>query len=118
MLCVHDLEGRCLSVNSVPARLLGYSVEEALQMRLQDVIDPQFHAEFDAYLREIERTGESRGLLAVVTRAGEQRILEYQSTLRTEGAVSYTHLDVYKRQRGGTGGQGCPPSGFCGKANR
>ena len=88
MLCVHDLEGRCLSVNSVPARLLGYSVEEALQMRLQDVIDPQFHAEFDAYLREIERTGESRGLLAVVTRAGEQRILEYQSTLRTEGVAT------------------------------
>ncbi len=88
LLCVHDLEGRCLSVNSVPARLLGYSVEEALQMRLQDVIDPQFHAEFDAYLREIERTGESRGLLAVVTRAGEQRILEYQSTLRTEGVAT------------------------------
>ena len=33
VLCVHDLEGRCLSVNSVPARLLGYSVEEALQIR-------------------------------------------------------------------------------------
>jgi PAS domain S-box-containing protein len=36
-------------------------------------------------LREIERTGESRGLLAVMTRSGEQRIWEYHNTLRTEG---------------------------------
>jgi PAS domain S-box-containing protein len=88
LLCVHDLEGRFLSVNPVPARLLGYTVQEALRMRLQDVIDPQFHAEFDAYLREIERTGESRGLMAVVTRSGEQRIWEYHNTLRTEGVES------------------------------
>ena len=31
MLCVHDLEGRCLSVNPVPARLLGCSLEEVIQ---------------------------------------------------------------------------------------
>ncbi len=42
-------------------------------------------AQFDDYLRDIERTGESRGLLAVVTRSGEQRIWEYHNTLRTEG---------------------------------
>jgi formate hydrogenlyase transcriptional activator len=88
LLCVHDLEGRFLSVNPVPARLLGYSVEEAQRMRLQDVIDPQFRDQCDAYLREIERTGESRGLMAVVTRSGEQRIWEYHNTLRTEGVAA------------------------------
>jgi len=77
-----------LSVNPVPARLLGYSVEEALRMRLQDVIDPQFRAQFDGYLREIERAGESRGLMAVLTRSGERRIWEYHNTLRTEGVDS------------------------------
>ena len=88
LLCVHDLEGRLLSVNPVPARLLGYSVEEMLRMWLQDVIDPQFRDLCDAYLGEIERTGESRGLMAVMTRSGEQRILEYHSTLRTEGVAT------------------------------
>ena len=88
LLCVHDLEGRLLSVNPAPARLLGYSVEEALRMRLQDVVDPQFRDQCDAYLREIERTGESRGLMAVVTRSGEQRIWEYHNTLRTEGVAA------------------------------
>src|ERR1019366_1188736 len=85
LLCVHDLEGRFLSVNPVPARLLGYSVEEMLQKPMRDFVDPQFRSQFDVYLREIERTGESRGLLAVITRSGEQRIWEYHNTLRTEG---------------------------------
>jgi PAS domain S-box-containing protein len=87
LLCVHDLEGRLLSVNPVPARLLGYSVEELLRKRLRDVIDPRFQAEHDAYLREIKRTGESRGLVAVMTRSGAQRIWEYHNTLRTEGVA-------------------------------
>src|ERR1035441_9275968 len=85
LLCVHVLEGRLLSINPVPARLLGYSVEEMLRMPMLDFVDPQFRSQFDGYLRDIERTGESRELLAVVTRSGEQRILEYHSTLRTEG---------------------------------
>jgi len=85
LLCVHDLQGRLLSINPVPARLLGYSVEEMLHKPMRDFVDPQFRSQFDDYLREIERTGESRGLLAVVTRWGEQRIWEYHNTLRTEG---------------------------------
>ncbi|MGA9497453.1 MAG: PAS domain S-box protein [Terriglobales bacterium] len=84
-LCVHDLQGRFLSVNPLPARLLGYSVEEMLQKPLRDFIDPQFHSEFDGYLLEIEHARETHGLLAVITRSGEQRIWEYRSTLRTEG---------------------------------
>ncbi len=87
LLSIHDLEGRLLSVNPVPARLLGYSVEEMLQRPLRDCIDPQFRGEFDDYLREIARTGESRGLMTVVTRAGERRTWEYRSSLRREGVA-------------------------------
>jgi formate hydrogenlyase transcriptional activator len=88
LLCVHDLEGRFLSVNPVPARLLGYSVEEMLKKPMRDFIDPQFRSEFDAYLLEIKETGESHGLLKVITRSGEHRVWEYHNTLRTEGLVS------------------------------
>jgi len=85
LLCVHDLEGRFLSVNPGPARRLGYTVEEMMRKRLRDVIDPQFGEQCDAYLRGVERTGESRGLMAVLTRAGEQQIWEFHGTLRNEG---------------------------------
>ncbi len=85
LLCVHDLKGRFLSVNPVPARLLGYSVEEILRTPMRDFIDPRFRHEFDAYLREIERAGEAHGLLRVMTRCGEQRVWQFHNTLRTEG---------------------------------
>src|SRR5271163_4949190 len=85
LLCAHDLEGRFLSVNPVPARLLGYSVEEMMGKPMRDFVDPQFRASFDNYLRDIAHTGEARGLLAVITRSGEQRVWEYHNTLRTEG---------------------------------
>src|SRR5712671_1141637 len=88
LLCVHDLQGRFLSVNPGPARLLGYSVEEMLQKPMRDFLDPQYRDQFDVYLREIERTGEARGLMAVLTRSGEQRIWEYHNTLRTEGVAT------------------------------
>ncbi len=87
LLCVHDLEGRFLSVNPGSAHLLGYSVEELLRTPMREFVDPQFHSQFDTYLREIEQKGESCGLLAVLTRSGEQRIWEYHNTLQTRGVV-------------------------------
>jgi PAS domain S-box-containing protein len=85
LLCVHDLEGRFLSVNPVPARLLGYTVEELLQKPMQDFIPQHFLPRFEEYLREIAQTGESNGMMVVLTRSGEQRIWEYHNTLRTNG---------------------------------
>lgn len=88
LLCVHDLQGRFLSVNPGPARLLGYSVEEMLQKPMRDFLDPQYRDQFDVYLRDIERTGEARGLMAVLTRSGERRIWEYHNALRTDGVAT------------------------------
>jgi PAS domain S-box-containing protein len=88
LLCIHDLEGRLLSVNPAPARLLGYSVEGMLQIPMREMVPPEFRSQFDAYLEEIARTGESHGLMAVMTRTGERRIWEYHNTLRTEGVAS------------------------------
>lgn len=88
LLCIHDLAGRLLSVNPAPARLLGYSVEEILRIPMREMIAPEYHSEFDAYLEEIQRVGESRGLLHVVTRSGDRRIWEYRNTLRSKGVAS------------------------------
>src|SRR5229473_4659078 len=88
LLCVHDLEGRLLSVSPTPARLLGYSVEEILQIPMRELIAPEFRDQFDVYLKEIARAGKASGYLAVMTRSGERRIWEYHNTLRTEGVES------------------------------
>jgi len=85
LLCTHNLQGRLLSASTGAATLLGYSVEELLQIPMLDLIDPSFRSEFAAYLGEIQRAGEAHGLLAVMTRSGGRRIWEYHNTLQTEG---------------------------------
>jgi PAS domain S-box-containing protein len=94
LLCVHDLKGRLLSMNPAPARVLGYRVDELLQTPMREIIAPEFRSEFDAYLKQIERAGEAHGLMAVLTRSGEQRIWEYHNTLRTEGVASPIVLGI------------------------
>lgn len=53
LLCLHDLQGRLLSLNPAPARVLGYSVEELLAIPMREIVAPEFRSEFDKYLRQI-----------------------------------------------------------------
>lgn len=88
LLCTHDLEGHLLSVNPAPARLLGYEVDEFLKIPMRELIVPEYRVLFDQYLARIKATGADKGLLCVLTRSGEQRIWEYNNTLRTEGVAT------------------------------
>ncbi|MGB8117052.1 MAG: PAS domain S-box protein [Candidatus Sulfotelmatobacter sp.] len=103
LLCIHDLEGRLLSVNRASTRLLGYDAEEILRIPMRQLIAPEYRQEFDDYLRRVESEGEARGLLVVVTRSGERRIWEYSNALRREGAerpvVSGIARDVTEQKR-------------------
>ena len=85
LVCTHDLEGNLLTVNPAPARLLGYTVEEFLKIPMRDVIVPEYRSMFDEYLIRIKANGADKGLLCVMSRSGEQRVWEYNNTLRTEG---------------------------------
>ena len=88
LVCTHDLEGRLLSANPAPARVLGYEVTELLKIPMREIIAPEFRDQFDAYLARIKTTGADKGLMCVLTRSGERRIWEYSNTLRTEGVAS------------------------------
>ncbi len=88
LVCTHDLDGKLISVNPVPARLLGYEVAELLKIPMREVVAPEFREEFDAYLTRIRTAGVDKGRLMVLTRAGERRIWEYHNTLRTEGVAT------------------------------
>ncbi len=88
LLCTHDLNGKLLSANPTPARILGYEVAELLEIPMRDLIAPEYRQRFDAYLAKIKTAGSDKGLLAVLTRTGERRVWEYHNTLRTEGVSS------------------------------
>ena len=88
LVCTHDLSGKLLSVNPAASRLLGYSVEELLQISLRQLIAPEFRAEFDQYLARIGSTGSDAGFLCVVGKDGRRHVCEYRNTLRKEGVPS------------------------------
>ncbi|MGC2247294.1 MAG: PAS domain S-box protein, partial [Terriglobales bacterium] len=103
LLCIHDLDGRLLSVNPVAARMLGYTVEEILKVPMRELVDPKVRDQFDRYLQQIASAGEATGILAVLTRSGQRRFWEYHCTLRTEGVekplVRGIAYDVTDRSR-------------------
>ena len=88
LICTHDLQGRLLSVNEPPARILGYSPADLVGRPMKGLLAPEVRDGFDEYLAKIQNDGVARGLLVVLTREGERRIWEYHNTLRTEGVAA------------------------------
>ncbi len=85
LICTYNLEGQLLSVNELPAKLLGYSREELLEKPMREFLLPEARAQFDESLVGIKKDGFVKGLMVVLTKTGERRIWEYHNTLRTDG---------------------------------
>src|SRR5205085_4626750 len=88
LIYTHDLTGRILSVNQTAARAFGVKPERLIGQDIREGLLPEYRAEFDNYLAEIQQTGGAHGLMAIRTKAGEKRIWEYTNTLRTEGVAA------------------------------
>jgi len=88
LICTYNLEGQLLSVNELPARLLGYSREELLKKPMREFLLPEARPQFDESLASIKKDGFVKGVMAVLTKTGERRIWEYHNTLRTDGVSS------------------------------
>ena len=86
LICTHDLSGRVLSMNELPARLLGYRPEELIGRCIPDQLPGGgARIQFEQYIERIKQYGFANGLMALLTKSGEMRVWEYQNTLRTEG---------------------------------
>ncbi|MEO8605849.1 MAG: PAS domain S-box protein [bacterium] len=85
LICTHDLEGRILSVNPAPARVLGYEPSELPGMSLAALLTPGTRQQLPEYLATVLRDGIATGVMSIQTRAGARRFWEYTNTLRTEG---------------------------------
>jgi len=104
LICTFDLEGRFVSVNPAMVRLLGYWHEkDLLDRKLSDLLPSDVLPMFDAYLDTVLKERYAQGLMTVLTRDGQERILEYRNSLRTQGLAqpivrSMAH-DVTERVR-------------------
>src|SRR3990170_5608182 len=78
LICTHDPEWKLLTVNRAMVRHLGYEqAEELLGRRLSDFLGSDVVGLFDAYLDKALKEGYAEGFMKVLTRGGEERVLEY-----------------------------------------
>jgi PAS domain S-box-containing protein len=85
LIGTHRLDGRIVTINETPCRRLGYTLEEVLKMKIQDLLAAQYKALYERFVHRVVAHGQATGLMVVVTRNGEERVWEYHSTLRREG---------------------------------
>ena len=85
IIFTHDLKGQILSANSRAAQMLGHDLLELQQMNIRDILLPAMRPRFADYLNDYDANGTARGIALVQTAQGEQRIWEYNNSLRTEG---------------------------------
>ncbi len=102
LICTHDLSGKLLSMNPLPARLLGYQVEELLARPMREFLAPEVRDQFEDYLERIQKNGVDAGLMVLQTRSGERRVWEYHNTLRSDGPMPVVRgmaHDITERHR-------------------
>jgi PAS domain S-box-containing protein len=85
IIVLHDLDGTILSANPAAVQLFGGTTAEFTHLNVQDILAPRVRDQFERYLTTVQQNGYASGLMLVQTRADEERLLEYTSTLRTEG---------------------------------
>jgi two-component system cell cycle sensor histidine kinase/response regulator CckA len=98
LICAHDLEGTLLFVNQAGAELLGYKPAELTGKNGRDLVAPGFRPFFDIYLQRVRVQLSDNGLLRLVTKSGEERILMYRNVLR-DGLVFGHALDITEQVR-------------------
>ena len=78
-LCVHDLNGIILQINTPAQEALGYSQEETIGENLKHFLAPAYALEFDQYLHSIRQEKKAQGVLALLNKGGETRYWSYKN---------------------------------------
>jgi PAS domain S-box-containing protein len=85
-ILVADEEMRYVAANATATKLLGYTREEFLQLRVTDVAgSPEAEGEFEAMIA----TGELMGRTTVICRDGSRRSLRHRSSETTIAGLTY-----------------------------
>ncbi len=81
MVGIHDIDGRILSANKATTKSLGYSEKELLKMKIKEILHPKYKDQYETYINNIKEKGETKGLMSLITKNGENRIWEYHDSL-------------------------------------
>ena len=79
LICIHDTQGRLLTVNPAAAQSLGYRSDEMIGKNLKEFLAPSARGLFGEYLERISKTGMDNGNMRILTREGQERTWFYHN---------------------------------------
>ncbi len=86
-LFCHDLDGNLTDVNTAIQRVGGYTEEELLGMKVQDLMPPRSRGGFEDYSERVRAQGRDEGVLQVVGKDGTTRTIAYRNSLLTDAST-------------------------------
>jgi PAS domain S-box-containing protein len=99
----HDVTGRMLSVNEAVVKFSGLpDVESFTGKSIEEFLAPSVRHLFPAYLHEVLTKGYARGVMKLIMVTGEERVLEYDNSLRHSGSHSFVRCigrDITEHKR-------------------
>jgi diguanylate cyclase (GGDEF)-like protein/PAS domain S-box-containing protein len=77
----HDLQGYFTETNRALNNLAVSRLDEVGQLNVKDLIPERYRGEFEGYLSNLLDEGTSTGLMRILSRQGEERIVEYRNSV-------------------------------------
>ncbi len=81
ILLTHDVKGFIIDTNLRFKEELGYGKTEIIGTAFKDFISERYRPQFKTYLKTVVEEGKTKGCMALLTKSGEERILEYDNKL-------------------------------------
>lgn len=81
VLCIHDLKGNFLEINTAGYLATGYSREEMKQSSLYDLVPSEGHNKIKAYLAAVNHIGQASGEMTILKKNGGSTIWYFLSVI-------------------------------------
>ena len=81
MICIHDMQGKIIDVNTAGEKMSGFTKEEVIGINLKLLVSPEFQDHFDNYIAEITTKRAATGSLQIINKAGQKRVWLYQNAV-------------------------------------
>ena len=90
MICIHDMDGKIIDVNTAGEKMSGFTKEEVIGINLKLLVSPEFREYYDNYIVEIRAKRSASGSLQIINKAGQKRVWLYQNSVyENNGSAPY-----------------------------